>query len=233
MKSKKFIVAGAIFIMIAMVYISFVAAGNSNGDTVFTSEDLYRINCAGCHERDRSGNPPHYPSLIDIKGELSKNEVRERIENGDDQMPDFSHLSQNERDAIVAFLFDETTEGVELSRSGMGESIFKSNCSSCHRATTSDPSPPNTYGCMEPAPMAGATKRFSEDEFFNILAKRVCYMPSFGHLTSLERESLYGYIKSLEGKGEPSRPTMGEMCPMVRSAMSGDRANAMNCCMKQ
>jgi hypothetical protein len=69
---------------------------------------------------------------------------------------------------------------------------------------------------MEPAPLAGATKRFTKDEFFRILETGVCYMPSFSHFTLEERESLYSYVKSLEGKGEPSRPTMGEMCPMMR-----------------
>ncbi len=47
------------------------------------------------------------------------------------------------------------------------------------------------------------------------------------------KRRLYNYIKTLECKCEPSCPTMGEMCSMVRSAKSGDKTNTVNCYMKQ
>jgi len=68
---------------------------------------------------------------------------------------------------------------------------------------------------MEPAPLAGVTKRFKKDRIFKILENGVCYMPSFNHFALDEKEALYSFLQSLEGKGEPSRPTMGEMCPMM------------------
>lgn len=214
MKAKKTIIAVTTIVMIAVVYISFVMAGSPDVNTKVTGEEVYRLNCAGCHREDRSGNAPHYPALTDVKSRLSKDRVLGIITEGENTMPAFSHLSRNEIEAIAAFLFDEKTQSVELS-SGTGEGIFKSNCSSCHRATTNDSPPPTSYGCMEPAALAGASKRFSEAEFYNILEEGVCYMPSFAHLTSVEKAFLYDYVKSLEGKGEPLRPTMAEMCPMI------------------
>lgn len=176
--------------------------------------ELYRLHCAGCHANDRTGYPPHYPSLLGAKDRLSKDEVGQAIAEGKGTMPSFSHLSEDESASIIAFLFDEKLPAVQLSSAGLGEKIFKSNCSSCHRATVNDPTPPNTW-MMEPAALAGASKRFSKAEFLRMLETGVCYMPSFEHFTSPEKEALYSFVKSLEGKGEPPRPTMGEMCPMM------------------
>lgn len=185
-----------------------------------TSKELYRLNCASCHGEERLGNPPNYPSLIDIKARLSKGEVQEMLEKGRGKMVSFQHLSQRERNAIIAFLFDERPQSVELLTVELGQRIFQSNCASCHRASINDPRPPNVQ-CCEPAPLAGATKRFTQDEFLRILGTGVCYMPSYTHFTNGEREALYAFIKTLEGKGEPARPTMGEMCPMVRMVAMG------------
>ncbi len=146
----------------------------------------------------------------------------EQINKGKAQMPAFPHLSQKEKDALIAFLFEGKEESVESLIDNLGERIFKSNCASCHRATTNDAKPLNIR-MMEPAPLAGASKRFKKEEFFRILETGVCYMPSFNHFTSEEKEELYSFVKSLEGKGEPSRPTMAEMCPMMMRMRKGRR----------
>jgi mono/diheme cytochrome c family protein len=173
------------------------------------------LNCASCHGEGLSGFQDIYPSLINIKERFSKKEVLEQINNGKGLMPAFLHLSTAEKDAVMAYLFGEEEKKVAISVSSLGEMIFKSNCASCHRATINDPKPANTW-MMEPAPLAGATKRFTKDKFFLILEQGVCYMPSFDYLFSDEKNALYSFIKTLEGKGEPSGPTMGEMCPMMR-----------------
>ncbi len=205
-----------IIVTASLVLLSIVLAANTDSkqDTVLTGKDVYRLNCASCHGADRTGDPSHYPTLLNIEGKLSSKEIREIIEYGKDAMPAFHHLTQQEVSAIMAFMFDEKAQSVEISTTGLGERIFKSNCSSCHRASTDDPKPTNVR-MMKPAVLAGATKRFSKDEFFRIMDSGICYMPSFDHFTSSEREALYVFVKSLEGKGEPTRPTMGEMCPMM------------------
>ncbi|MEW6456424.1 MAG: c-type cytochrome [Acidobacteriota bacterium] len=196
------------------------AITSSNQDAIITGKDIYRLNCAGCHGADRTGNPPYYPSLLNIEEKLSKREIQEIIDKGKGKMPAFFHLTPQEKTAIIAFLLDEKPQSVAISTTGLGERIFKSNCASCHRASTNDPKPPNVW-MMEPAPLAGATKRFAKEEFFRILETGICYMPSFDHFTSSEREALYAFVESLEGKGEPARPTMGEMCPMMMRMRKG------------
>lgn len=195
-------------------FLAFVTSGSLKKEDTLTGKDIYRLNCAGCHGEDRRGFQDIYPSLQNIKERLSREEVLEQINNGKGQMPAFPHLSTGEKEAVVMYLFGEKENDVEISSSNLGEMIFKSNCASCHRASVNDPEPPNVR-MMEPAPLAGATRRFTRDEIFKILETGICYMPSFSHFTLGEKEALYSFIQTLEGKGEPSRPTMGEMCPMM------------------
>ncbi len=204
-----------IVILLSVTGIFFIVAFESFSpvDSI-TGKDIYRLNCAGCHGTDRSGYSDIYPSLLNIQERLSKEEVLKQINNGIGQMPPFLHLTPEEKNALIAFLFEEKNEIVESPIENLGERIFMSNCSSCHRATINDPKPPNVR-MMEPAPLAGATKRFTKEEIFKILETGVCYMPSFSHFNQDERDALYSFVKSLEGKGEPTRPTMGEMCPMM------------------
>ena len=207
---------GGVFIALVMVIGYFILEISVTfGELLsLTGKDVYRLNCTSCHGSDRTGYTNIYPSLINIKERFSKEEVLQQINSGKGQMPSFSHLTLKEREALIAFLFGEQEITFKNPVENLGEKIFKSNCASCHQATTNDPKPPNVR-MMEPAPLAGASKRFKKKEFFRILETGVCYMPSFTHFSSEEKESLYIFIKSLKGKGEPSRPTMGEMCPMM------------------
>ncbi len=211
-----------IFLLAVIGYFITIVPAVFGQKTTLTGRDIYRLNCASCHGTNRNGYSNYYPSLLNIKEKLSEKDVLEWINNGKGQMPAFHHLSQKEKEVLIAFLFNEKEESVESLIDNLGERIFKSNCASCHRATTNDPKPPNVR-MMEPAPLAGATKRFYKNEFFSILETGVCYMPSFDHFTSEEKEELYSFVKSLEGEGEPSRPTMGEMCPMMMRMRKGKR----------
>ena len=206
-----------IFFIILPSFLGFLAFATSNSikkDGSVTGKDVYRLNCAGCHGEGRSGYQDIYPSLINIKERLSKEKVLEQINNGKGRMPAFPHLSKNEKDAVIAYLFGKKEMIVEISPANLGEQIYRSNCASCHRSTVNDPKPPNVM-MMEPAPLAGVTKRFKKDRIFKILENGVCYMPSFNHFALDEKEALYSFLQSLDVKGKPLRPTMGEMCPMI------------------
>lgn len=68
---------------------------------------VYQTNCVTCHGVDRQGQPPNMPSLIDIDQRRSKAEVSEVIAQGQGRMPAFPSLSEEEMDALIAFLFGE------------------------------------------------------------------------------------------------------------------------------
>ncbi len=215
-----------LFCLLGMVILAFPILAQNSGSTV-TGEQLYLQNCAACHGQNREGVPPAFPSLKDIGSRMDEEAIRQQIINGKNAMPAFKHLSKAEIDAIVAFLLGKkeiTVEEKPLTPVELGRRLFVGNCATCHQATIHDPEPaglPVEHPMMKPAPLAGATKRFTKQQFFMILDHGPMYMPSFAHLSPEEKEALWAFAKSLEGKGEPSGPTMMQM------RMSGEHPMGM------
>lgn len=77
---------------------------------------LYTANCASCHGSDLTGNPPAYPSLVDIEDRMSKEEVKQIVSNGSGMMPPANSLSEEQKKAIIAFLFGEEPEQLPLTQ---------------------------------------------------------------------------------------------------------------------
>jgi mono/diheme cytochrome c family protein len=220
----------------AIFFASFTSTNNSGkvqeqiilkGDTVTTGQELFRLNCAGCHGINREGNPPSFPSLTGIEEKMTVGEIKAQIKNGKGLMPPMAHLSDKEIDVITRYLFNEDEQIntiASLTPEVQGEMLFKSNCAGCHRATATDPKPQNagTQMCsmMEPAILAGTAQRFSKDEFFNILETGPCYMPTFSHLKKEDKEALFVYLKTLEGEAGSGQPNMGKKHKRVRKGKS-------------
>ena len=71
-------------------------------------EKIYKSNCSLCHGQDRKGNTSGtYPSLVNVKDRISRDELITILKNGKGFMPSFSQLSNDKNDALIAFLFDE------------------------------------------------------------------------------------------------------------------------------
>ena len=64
-----------------------------------TAQQLYSANCAGCHREDLSGQPPQFPSLLDIRGKRTEQQVVAMIRQGGGRMASFPNLSAVGRDA--------------------------------------------------------------------------------------------------------------------------------------
>lgn len=181
-----------------------IRSGVTSFDTDISGATLYRLNCSGCHGTDRKGIPPTFPSLLGVQSKLSRNDVRDQIANGKGQMPPMPHLKPDEVNAIVGYLFDDSVQQEvvgSLSPVELGEGIFKSNCTSCHRGTVNDQKPPNVRSMcsgMEPALLGCASKHFSAAQFKAVLDRGPCYMPSFSYLKEEDKEALYAYLQTLE-----------------------------------
>ena len=73
---------------------------------------LYQAICANCHGRGAirpEGSPP-LPSLATVKDRRAAAQVLQLLETGRGQMPSFAALTETERTAIVAYLYDKDTE---------------------------------------------------------------------------------------------------------------------------
>lgn len=76
---------------------------------------LYATTCASCHGVDRRGDETGvYPALVDVGERMSRDSVRHLIETGRGFMPSFGHLTELEKDQLVAFLFGDAAPAAPM-----------------------------------------------------------------------------------------------------------------------
>lgn len=84
---------------------------------------LYTMNCAMCHGADRTGSPASgFPSLVDIGSRWDKAQIRNIIEHGQGMMPAFNKFSEEEIEALLAYVNDEQMAEEISKEPGMGRS---------------------------------------------------------------------------------------------------------------
>ncbi|MEK6616040.1 MAG: c-type cytochrome [Bacteroidota bacterium] len=173
-------------------------------DSVFTGQELFRRNCAGCHGLNKEGTPPVFPSLVTIKDKMNKEQIHDQIKNGKGLMISHAHLPDNEISAIIAYLFNEPDAQTVIknySSVDLGRTIVMSNCVSCHRLTVNDSLPPNVKvlcPLIEPSALIGEVNPLTLEEFYLVLKTGPCSMPSFNYLTPKDKEAIWTYLKNLE-----------------------------------
>ncbi|WP_236676326.1 outer membrane protein assembly factor BamB family protein [Chryseolinea lacunae] len=70
-------------------------------------EKVYTLNnCTMCHGADRAGTGV-FPSLQNLAKRLRESDVSQILKNGKGQMPAFPNLSVQDKEALLAFLFDK------------------------------------------------------------------------------------------------------------------------------
>lgn len=91
----------------------------STGTGAMTGSSLYRQNCSGCHRLDMQGSPPEFPSLVDIRSRLSRDQVVSMVRYGAGRMPGFAHLGEGVVNVLVDYLMtgkDVQLDGAEHPR---------------------------------------------------------------------------------------------------------------------
>ena len=75
-------------------------------------QHLYQSICSVCHGYGNPRNPgsPSLENLKKIRNERTKEEILQVLKEGKGQMPKFTTLSDDERNAVIAFLWDEGKE---------------------------------------------------------------------------------------------------------------------------
>jgi quinoprotein glucose dehydrogenase len=69
-----------------------------------TGKTLYERYCASCHGADMRGNPPEFPSLVDVGARRSVDEIESIVRDGGGRMPGHPELHAAVRRAIVLFV---------------------------------------------------------------------------------------------------------------------------------
>ncbi len=75
-----------------------------NNDRRVTGRTLYLRQCASCHRGDLAGSPPEFPSLVNLAGRRSAEQVRNLVLKGAGRMPGYAHLGASSIDAILAYI---------------------------------------------------------------------------------------------------------------------------------
>jgi len=72
-------------------------------------EKVYKANCAICHGQNRQGNATGtYPPLLELEKILSKESSKIIIEKGKGFMPSFDQFSEDKKNALLTYLYDES-----------------------------------------------------------------------------------------------------------------------------
>ena len=69
-----------------------------------SGESVYAANCASCHRADRRGDGGRTPSLVGVSERRSIGEIHQIIQRGRGFMPAFPNLTEQQRDAVVAYI---------------------------------------------------------------------------------------------------------------------------------
>ena len=67
---------------------------------------IYDQQCSGCHGPERAGNPPDFPSLVDIGKRLTRDQVAAIVAGGRGRMPGFPQIDGEQRSLLLDFLFN-------------------------------------------------------------------------------------------------------------------------------
>jgi len=81
-----------------------------------SAKTMYLGQCSMCHGENLAGSPPSFPSLIGVADRLSWHEITTTIMEGRGRMPGFPNLSDDQIEALFAFL--STGEDKDLAVTG-------------------------------------------------------------------------------------------------------------------
>ncbi|MBP7642882.1 MAG: PQQ-binding-like beta-propeller repeat protein [Saprospiraceae bacterium] len=114
----------------------------ARNNTVYESGRVkYSEYCGSCHGKELKGDPPTFPSLLDLKNRRPEAEVLEKIKMGGGQMPGYKGIiSDADIDAIVAFLFDKKDQKIEVPQEVQSPSSGTRYANITAYRTWSDPS---------------------------------------------------------------------------------------------
>ena len=165
---------------------------------------LYRTQCAVCHGGDRRGNPPAFPSLVDVSKRLTNTEIVETIHNGKGRMPGFPSLQHERLSQLLEVLNNPGQTGAgttAIPASGgtdpIGAKLYEKNCALCHGADRLG-APSNYPGLL------GVRARLSDTQILDNIHNGKGRMPGFPRLAPADTAAILRYL------GPPAEASAGK-----------------------
>ncbi len=90
---------------------------NADNETIISKgEKIYTLNnCIMCHGANRAGTAV-FPSLLQLSKRSSVNQVTEILKTGKGQMPAFPNINEEDKKALIDFLFDEEEQASRIKK---------------------------------------------------------------------------------------------------------------------
>jgi glucose dehydrogenase len=171
-----------------------------------TGERTYHNQCSVCHNDDRKGSPPTYPSLVDVAQRLSSPQIEATILQGKGRMPGFPSLQGDYLQSLIQYLktsgnapesdVDKTKASADKSTVIAGADLYVDKCSTCH-GDHREGKPP-TFPAL-----VGVANRLSEQQIQDRIHQGKGLMPAFPALAGKELEGLLNYLATAQGPIDP------------------------------
>ncbi len=174
-----------------------VIALTENKPARSTGERTYHNQCSVCHNDDRSGSPPTYPSLVNVGKRLTQSEIEDTILRGKGRMPAFPNLQGDYLRELLKFVTSDqdpklkadTQPASALNSASTGAALYESKCAACHGRLLEGkpPSVPN---------LVDVEQRLSSQQIRDRIRQGKGPMPSFSGLTAAELDALLTFLST-------------------------------------
>jgi glucose dehydrogenase len=193
-----------------------VVALTENKPARSTGERTYHNLCSVCHNDDRKGSPPTYPSLVDVGTRLTQAQTETTILQGKGRMPAFPSLQGEYLQSLVQFVRRAVDSGpknqsekAEHAQSSAtpaesqdaatptaGAEIYESKCATCH-GDHREGKPP-TFPAL-----AGVASRLSAQQIQDRIHQGRGLMPGFPGFAGKQLDGLVAYLATTQNAIDP------------------------------
>jgi glucose dehydrogenase len=195
-----------------------VVALTENKPARSTGERTYHNQCSVCHNDDRKGSPPTYPSLIDVGSRLTQTQIENTILQGKGRMPAFPNLQGDYLQSLVQFVRNGGESGPKANDgkaekaandatpapvgsrgaapASVGADVYGNKCAVCH-GDHREGKPP-TFPAL-----ADVGSRLSAQQIQDRIHQGKGLMPGFPGLAGKESDGLLAYLATAQNAIDP------------------------------
>jgi glucose dehydrogenase len=155
---------------------------------------LYQTQCAICHGGDRAGNPPAFPSLLNIDKRLTVQQITDTVHNGKGRMPGFHAITDARLAQLLDFLLHDGGAAPLLASTSdvgstdpVGLKLYAKNCAVCHGD--------DRMGKVSSYPgLLGVRSRMTDPQLLALIHNGKGRMPGFPKLTVEDNAAVLRFL---------------------------------------